>query len=265
MILEAKNISYSINTKAILKDVNLSFKEKTFYGILGPNGAGKSTFADIICGIKNDYSGNVLIKGKNIKSISLKEIAKYVSLVPQNFYLDFPFSIKEILLMGRHPHKKTFKTYSEKDYEMVDIVYDMFDFKLLNNNSVMDLSGGEKQRVFFAKSIVQDTPLVLLDESTSNLDIYYTHKLLKFMKKQVIEKNKTVIGIFHDINCALNYCDELIFLKEGEIIANGILDEVVNERTLFNLYNMDFEIFKNNENKIISILPKEEEKRYEKV
>ncbi|UYP00161.1 ABC transporter ATP-binding protein [Oceanotoga sp. DSM 15011] len=263
MILETVNLNYSINEHEILKNVNLCFEEGKFYGILGPNGAGKSTFIDIISAIKNNYKGKVFLNGKNIKELHLKEVAKMISLVPQNFYLDFPFSIKEILLMGRHPHKKFLKGYSEEDYLMVDKIYNKFNFNLLNNNSVMELSGGEKQRVFFAKALVQDTPIVLLDESTSNLDIYYTHMLLKDMKNLVKTQNKTVISIFHDINCAINYCDELIFMKNGQIITKGPLSETINEDNLFNLYNMNFKIFKN-KNKLISIIP-EEENLYEKI
>ncbi|MBP7238104.1 MAG: ABC transporter ATP-binding protein [Petrotogaceae bacterium] len=258
MVIEMRNVGYSINGHEILKNISLCLQKGRFYGVLGPNGAGKSTMIDILCGINRHYSGEVFIEGKDVKLTTPRELSRIISMVPQNFYINFPFSVKEVLMMGRHPHKKTFAPYTPKDYEVVDNIYSAFEFEKFEKTSVMEMSGGEKQRVFFAKALVQETPIIALDEATSNLDIYYTHKLLSVMKQQVLTANKTVISVFHDINTALCYCDDFIFIKDGTVTATGNMAQTMNQENLRGLYNMDFKIITQN-HRAVSILPNQEE------
>lgn len=237
-MIETKNVNLKIGNKDILKNINLRINKKGFYGILGPNGCGKTTLLDTLTGIRNDFKGTVSLFNKNIFTLTKKEIAKVVSLVPQNFDILFPFSIFEIVEMGRYPHKNRFEGLNCHDLEVINkVLKDMNLFEMKEQN-VMTLSGGEKQRVLFARALVQETALLFLDESTSNLDLYYTHTLLKMVKEKVLNSDLTVISVFHDFNLASMYCDEIFLMKEGRIKKHGTPESILNPENIFDIFKI---------------------------
>ncbi len=228
--IEAKKLSYYINKKPILKDINLCLDEGKFYGVLGPNGSGKTTLLDLLLGLIDKSSGDVLIDGISLESIKRNNLAQIIALVPQNFNITFPYKVQEILEMGRYPFKKRLRGLSSYDYDIIEAAKKSFNLYALDKKDITSLSGGEKQRIAFAKAIIQSTPVIFLDEATSNMDPYYAHFALNEVKKSIKDNKKTVISVFHDMNLAARYCDEIILLKDGNILDKGKTTKCVNNK-----------------------------------
>lgn len=250
--IEVKSLSYSIDKKDILKNINLHLGDGKFYGIIGPNGSGKTTFLDLLLRLRKKTQGEVLINNNSLESIQRVELAKLISLVPQNFDISFPYKVQEILEMGRYPYKKHLGGLSPEDYEIVDEIKKDFNLHKIENKCVTNLSGGEKQRVAFCKALIQKTPIVFLDESTSNMDPYYAHFALNEINKVIKTERKIVLGVFHDMNLAAHYCDEILLFKEGEVIAKGTTSEVLTTQNIKKVFNIESEaILRNGKRYII--------------
>ncbi len=209
----------------------------------GPNGCGKTTFIDLLMGHKRVTSGAVIYKGKNIAAYSRKLLAKEISLVPQNFYINFPFNAREIVMMGRYPYIPRFSPPSSEDIKVADEIMMKTGTKKFENRYMTELSGGERQRVVFARALAQNTPVLMLDEATSNLDISHTLNLLDIVADNVKKKGGTVIAVIQDINLAATYCDRMIFMKGGGIAAYGETDEVLTEATIKMVFNVRSKVY----------------------
>ncbi len=242
-VLEVRNLYFSYKETPVLDDVSYNFKRGVFYGILGPNGCGKSTFLDLLLGYLKPEKGEVILEQKNIKKYKKREIAKKIAYVPQNYAVNFPYTAEEIVLMGRYPYIPKFSLPTKKDYQLVEHIEKLMELDSLRHRIITNLSGGEKQRVMIARAIAQDTQLTLLDEPTSNLDIKHSLKILDIFRKKVKKENKTVICVFHNINEAAQFCDELIFMKKGNIIAAGCIEEVLNEDVLKEVFEIKCRIY----------------------
>jgi iron complex transport system ATP-binding protein len=233
------NISFAYDHDVIIKDVSCSFVSGHFYSIIGPNGSGKTTLLDLISGFLAPCKGRIHINQASILAYPKKEMAKKVALVSQDYTINFPFLVKEVVMMGRHPYIPRFSHPSPKDTEKVDTIMDVCGIHHLYNRKINELSGGEKQRCVFARALCQDTPILLLDEAFSNMDINHTLQMLHLIKQAVKEKNKLVINVFHDLNLASSWSDTLLMLKQGEIKAFGNSQEVLTQQTIKEVFNVE--------------------------
>ncbi len=241
-IYELNNINFSYNEKVILNDINLTFYKGLFYGIIGPNGAGKTTLLDILAGIKQAKSGSIRLFQKGINNYSKRELAKLIALIPQEYHIEFDFTVEEILLMGRYPHLARFQSISEYDQKIINKVINQLNLSKILKKYITELSGGEKQRVIFARALIQDTPILLVDEGTANLDIHYTIELMDILYQKV-KDGDTVIATMHDINLAANYCDYLIFIKDGNIITKDNTNCCLNSKIIRRVFNVESKIY----------------------
>ncbi len=243
MLIRAKNLCFSYNKKMIIKDLDLEINKGLFYGILGPNGCGKSTLIDLLTGLLKPESGIVEYKGRSIDSYSKGKLSKEIALVPQNFYINFPFTALDVVIMGRYPHMPKFSPPSSSDMKLVNRVMEITDTMKFKNRYMTEMSGGERQRIIFARALVQDTPVLMLDEATSNLDINHTLKLLNIVSNEILSGKKTVISVFQDINLAATYCDCLIFMKHGNIVTTGKVKEILLPDTIRKVFGVDSHIY----------------------
>jgi len=250
-MIDVKKINYSIDETPILEELSFKFDKGKFYGILGPNGSGKTTFLDILSGYKTATESEIYIEGKELKEYSHLMLAKKIAIVPQKFDIVFPFSVSDILEMGRYPYKKKFFSLQKKDYEIIDRVIKEIGLEEFLDKEITALSGGEEQRVIFGKALIQTTPILFLDESTSNLDPYYSHTLLSLVKKRVEEEQTTVIGVFHDFNLASLYCDEILLLEKGKIVTSGKTQDVLNSKKLEEVFNIGWQKYKTEKNTFV--------------
>lgn len=242
-MLTAERISYRYGDKKngsfAVADVSVSFEPGRFYGIIGPNGCGKSTLLDLLCAHKQADVGTLSYNGRTLTSYSKKRLARQIALVPQSVSLNFPYTAREVVTMGRYPHLGRFAAPTAADMDFVDHVLETCRAQELASRYMTELSGGEKQRVVFARALAQDTPMMLLDEPCANLDVRYALLLLDIAAKRVQQKGRMVVAVMHDINLAARYCDHLIFMESGRIRAAGPTRTVLDRDILTDIFGVD--------------------------
>jgi iron complex transport system ATP-binding protein len=249
-ILKIEKLSIAYGDKVILKDVDIAVNEGEFLGIIGPNGTGKSTLIKAITELIDIKGGKITINGRDNREISKKDRAKIIAVVPQEFNIDFEFNALDIVMMGRNPHMYEKKRIGENDLDIVKEAMIMTNTWQLKDRFFNEISGGEKQRVIIARAIAQQTRIILLDEPTAHLDIHHQLEILELVRMLKDKRNLTIIAVLHDINMAARFSDRLILLNGGEVMVDGVPDEVIDEKYLSKVYKMEMII---RQNKVLSV------------
>jgi len=225
-MISAKNISFSVHRKQLLHKFNVFVKDDSFTVIMGPNCAGKSTLLKILAGALLPTTGSVFMNDKLLSDYKTNELAKLRAVLSQHYHLNFPLDVKEIVMMGRYPYFDMQPTVA--DEVIVNDAMQQMQTERFSDRDYNTLSGGEAQKVQMSRVLAQigdikeEKKILFLDEPVSHLDIKYQHQLLT-AAKQLCANNVTVIAVLHDINLALNYADEIVFMRDGTI--KHILDE----------------------------------------
>lgn len=238
MEISGDNIKVSFGNANILKDVSIKAKSNKFVGIIGPNGSGKSTFLKCAYRVLKPDEGVVYIDNNELKKLTVKESAKKVAVVAQHNFYNFDFTIEEVVMMGRSPHKRKMERDNSEDYEIVNECLEKVGMTSFKGRNFSTLSGGEQQRIILARALAQKTQCVILDEPTNHLDIKYQLQLLDIVKSLDI----TVISAIHDLNIAAMYCDYLYAMKDGEVMVEGEPKEVLTPKMIKNLYEVDADV-----------------------
>ncbi|MBR3409336.1 MAG: ABC transporter ATP-binding protein [Candidatus Methanomethylophilaceae archaeon] len=245
MELKIKDVSFSYSSVPVLHDVSFELGGNELVSILGPNGVGKSTLIHCINKILAPTSGTVLIDGKDVSEIKLKELAKQIGYVPYSANDSFPLSVIDTVMIGRHPHSK----WGTLDKDL-DIVYDtlrMLGISHLAMRPFNELSAGQHQKVMLARGLVQEPEILLLDEPTSNLDVRHQLDVTKMLKKLSREKNILIVMISHDINIAAKYSDKIILMHKGSVFDMGEPNKVITAENLRTVYGVTAEITKDDD------------------
>ncbi len=227
MAFKLQQVSFSYRQARIFKAVDLDFGYGHFYGILGPNGSGKTTLLDLLCRHLKPEQGLILLDDRPLDTYTRRSLARKLALVPQQYVIGFPFSVREVVLMGRYAHLPRFTSPAKKDLEVVQQVLEETDTLGLAGRRITELSGGERQRVVFARALAQDTPVLVLDEATANLDINHALGLMRCVARRVRENNCCAIAVFQDINLAAAFCSHIVLLNRGKVVAAGKKKEVL--------------------------------------
>ncbi len=239
IVIEARNIKYRYRKDWVLNEFNLKVEQNEIVGIIGPNGSGKTTVIKLLSRVLYPESGYITLLGRNIASMKQKEIAKIVAVVPQGTSVAFPFTVREIVLMGRSPHLSLLQIERELDLKIVDHSMALTDSLEIADRNIDELSGGEQQRVIIARALSQEPKILLLDEPTSHLDINHQVEIYDLIKRLNSEKGLTVIIVSHDLNMASEYCDRLVLMKNGRIYKDGIPKEVITESNIRDVYGIN--------------------------
>ncbi|MDO5845861.1 MAG: ABC transporter ATP-binding protein [Methanocorpusculum sp.] len=234
--VSAENIAVSYGTQNIIPDLSLAIEQGGFIGILGPNGCGKTTFLRSLTRILPTDKGVVAISGKAIGEYDAKEFARTVGCVSQETEAAFAFTVKDIVLMGRNPHIGKLLPLSARDFAIADEAMKFTNTVHLKDRLVTELSGGERQRVMIAKTLAQQPDILLLDEPTNHLDICHQIEILQLIRDLTPEK--TVIGVFHDMNLASYFCDRLVLMEKGEIVSVGTPAEVLTTERIYQTFGV---------------------------
>jgi len=234
-ILELQQISFRRGSKMIVNSMNVSFEAGRFIGLIGPNGTGKSTLLRLMAKLLKPHGGNVFFRGRNLTEMTDLQVAKAITYMPQSTSLDFQFNVEQIVMMGRHPHRKKWQISQKDDRTIVEMAMKQTGITHLKERYITTLSGGERQLVFLARSIAQQSDVILLDEPTSDLDIYHQVQICEVIRS-LVQVGKTVVVAIHDINLATRYCDELMLLQNGEIIAFDSPEEAITIENLMRVF-----------------------------
>ena len=250
-IIEIKNLSFKYNTtKAIFSDLNLTIKKGEITTLLGKNGCGKSTLIKLLSKNITNYTGNIFLENKELKSYSLKELATKLSIVYQNNITPQEITVFDMVSFARLPYQNIFfYKQTKEDIEKINFALKETDLIEYKNTKVSELSGGQLQRVYIAMCLAQDTEIIILDEPTTFLDIKYQKSIMKLVKRLNQELDLTIIMVLHDINQAITYSDNIVALLDGEIIKNDKAHTLLDEKLLNKIYDTAIKI---ENNKVIS-------------
>lgn len=242
-MIKINNVYTGYDKIDIIKNANLEVNKNELFCIIGPNGCGKSTLLKAIANI-NDYTGSIKVLDKEIKSINRKELAKEIALMSQITEVYFSYTVYETISLGRYAHiKGAFTTLGKDDKIIIDSVIEDLSLKDIENKYISELSGGQLQRVFLARAIVQDPKVILLDEPTNHLDFKHQIELLENLKKWCINGERTVIGVLHDLNLVQIYADRVALINNGEIVKIGSSEEILKSKEVEDIYGINIREF----------------------
>ena len=230
-MIRLDSVGIKLGETTVLDGVSLSVEDGQFLALVGPNGAGKTTLLRTCNGLLGPSRGTVTVDGRDVSELSAREIGRLVATVPQETSLAFDFEVSEVVAMGRTPHRSRFSTASEADRAAVESALDRTDTVQFADRSVSALSGGERQRVVFARALAQETPVLLLDEPTASLDINHQVRTLS-LARDLAAEGKTVVAAIHDLDLAARFCDSVALLSDGEILASGRPEAVLDAERL---------------------------------
>ncbi len=239
MEIEFKDVTFGYHGgRNVLEDINLKIEGPGLVCIIGPNGVGKSTLVKMINKLLKPVKGEVLIDGRSTEEMTHKDIAEQVGFVPAGTMDVFSMTVIDTVLIGRH-NKSKWKT-TQTDLEVVHRVLDMLDLKDLAMRGFNELSAGQHQRVALARGLAMETPAIILDEPTSNLDVKHQVYVTELLRAIAVQQKKLVIMICHDLNIAARYSHPIIVLKEpGMVYKVGTPSEVMTEEAIREVYGID--------------------------
>ena len=242
-VIAARDVSCEVGATLLLDRVNLAADRAQLIGLIGPNGAGKSTLLRAIAGILGHDHGTVLLDGAEIGSMSPKDIASNLALVPQIAPYTHSFTSLELVLMGRYPHLGRFQIESESDRDIARSAMALTETEKLSDRTLDTLSGGERQRVFVSRALAQKPRVLLLDEPTSNLDILHQLKVLGLVRR-LVDTGLTAIAAIHDLHLAARYCDLLVLLSGGRVAATGTPEQVLSAENIESAFGVRSAVYR---------------------
>ncbi|MGD9497708.1 MAG: ABC transporter ATP-binding protein [Armatimonadota bacterium] len=236
IVLQARALHCGYDGRPVLRGVDLALYRGEFAGLIGPNGSGKTTLVRALAGRLPAQAGEVLLEGRPIAARPRREAARLLAVVPQISTPPFEFTVREIVAMGRTPHLGRLQPERPEDREAVERALRLTDVLELGQRPVTELSGGEFQRAVIARALAQEAPVMLLDEPVTHLDIGHQVGIFDLLARLNREEGRTILCVSHDLNLAAQYCDRLIALDEGVVVASGSPDEIVTEELVGRLY-----------------------------
>ena len=241
--VRAQNLTYEIQAETLLEGVDLHADRGQLVGLIGPNGAGKSTLLRAISGILNYREGTIRLDGDDLKSLSSRDIAAGLALIPQIAPYTHGFTSIELVLMGRYPHLGRFQIEGKEDDRIARDSMRLTRTEQFADRTLDTLSGGERQRVFVSRALAQQPRVLLLDEPTSNLDVLHQLKVLDLVRK-LVDGGLTAVAAIHDLNMAARYCDRLVLLKGGRVLAEGSPEEVLAPETIQSAFGVRAAVYR---------------------
>lgn len=241
MILRTENLTVSYGTQKVLDGLSLTLPAGKTTALLGPNGCGKSTLLNCFSRLITPKSGTIMLEDKSLSDFSSRQLARCLALLPQHHLTPEGITVRELVSYGRSPWLSLWGRLSAEDNTRINIAMNQTQTQFLAERRLTELSGGQRQRAFLAMVLAQDTPVVLLDEPTTYLDINHQVELMRLMD-ELKAVGKSVIAVLHDLNHASRYCDHLVVLANGRVAAQGAPEEVMKPELLKAVFSIEAEI-----------------------
>jgi iron complex transport system ATP-binding protein len=253
--LHCEQVSFAYGASEVLSAISCEVSAGEILGLLGPNGSGKSTLVRLMSGVRVPRVGRVTYDGRNLRTYSRDELARAIAVVPQETVIGLPFSVLEVVLMGRSPYLGKFGFESAHDLAVAQRAMEHTGVASLATREVHALSGGERQRVILARALAQEPRVLLLDEPTAFLDIKHQVAVYDLIKQLSREQDLAVVAILHDLNLASLYCDHLALLKAGRMFCQGTPEQVLTYANIKAVYETEVYIDLNDLTGKVQILP----------
>ena len=237
VFLQARSLTWSVGNARIVERLDLSIERGELVGVIGPNGAGKTTLLRLLSGLLVPTEGEVLLEGRHISRMESRDRARRMSFMSQDLSQVFPFTVMEILLMGRYPHLARFQKEGAEDLARARRMLSYVGLSAIEERGFSALSGGERQLVLFAKALVQDTDALLLDEPSSNLDIHHQDRIFS-MAQELAREGRVVVASVHNLSVAAQYCSRLVLLEKGRVASDGRPEQVLRSEILDRVYGI---------------------------
>ena len=234
--LRADCLSYAVDDKVLISGVELDLYSGSMLAVVGPNSAGKSTLCGVLSGDLPPVEGNVQMCGRNVRETKPAALARLRSMLTQHTPIRFPFTAREVVMMGRHPHIRRWRSHSEADYAAVEDAMKATQVMHLADRVYPTLSGGEQRRVSIARVLAQDAPVILLDEPTNALDIAH-QQLIMSLCRRLADEGRAVLAVLYDLNLAAAFTDQVMVISEGKVAATGRPEEVLTPHLLSEVFN----------------------------
>ena len=238
MIYDIRNLNFGYGTTVVLNQLSAGIAPGEFVAVVGPNGAGKSTLLKLLAGILPNFGGSIEFLGRQIRDYQPVDLAQKVAFVPQETHVVFPFTVDEMILMGRLPYRKGFVFDSADDSEFVRNAMALTGTSDLGSKMFNELSGGERQRVVLASALAQTPDVLLLDEPTVYLDMKHQVHFYQILEQLNAERNMTIIAVTHDINLAARYARRMIAIRNGAIAIDGEPEQILTPDTLYEIFEV---------------------------
>ena len=233
-MIQLQHIGVSYGDRVILHGLDAVIAAGRITAVMGPNGCGKTTLLRCIGGLLQPTEGQVLVDGRRVEDYSARELAQQVAFVRQHPQTDFEFSAFESVLMGRNPYQRRLQNESQKDWDIVERCMRQTGTWHLRLAKPAQMSGGELQRVMIARALAQETPVLLMDEPVSNLDIAHQLEIMRLLR----QAGKTTVIVIHDLNLALHFCDDMLLLHEGGMLYHGPIAEGLTDERIATVYGV---------------------------
>lgn len=244
-VLEISHLFGGYGKDTVIKDAGLKIQKGEFLGIIGPNGSGKSTLLRLMSRVLPPQQGTIKFQGRDIQRIVLKEFCRHVAFVPQDTLINFPFSVEEVVLMGRIPHLGRLQYETKQDMEIAERCLSLTDTLSIKGKGIDGISAGERQRAIIAKALAQEPILLFLDEPTSHLDIGHEAQIMDLLKRLNRDKSLTIVMVLHDLNLASEYCSRIILLDRGGVFQDGTAEEILTYQNIESVYKTTVIVNKN--------------------
>lgn len=254
--MEAREASFSyVRNNPVLNAVSLELRRGEILGVVGPNGVGKSTILKILSGYIRPLSGEILLGGIPVRDMSDRERARRLALVPQNVYAPVPFTVADVIRMGRRARLSRFSRLSTSDHEVIADTIDGFELGVIAERPISELSGGERQKTMIAAALAQEPEVLLLDEPTSHLDIGNSARVMQTLLEWRRAKNASLLLVTHDVQTAARCCDRIVMLSGGSVLTQGRPSEVLTVEILRQVYGRGVVMHTNPDDNLPVILP----------
>ncbi len=254
-VLSVEGVSFRYGARWVLRDLNFQVRQGEILGILGPNACGKTTLVRLLDGVLRPERGRIVLKGRDLRGLRRREIARHVAVVPQETPMLYGFAVMEVVLMGRNPHLPPLGFEGREDVGIALRSLERTNCSGLLDRDVNELSGGERQRVFIARALAQEPEVLLLDEPTVHLDLRHQMEFLDLLVRLNREDGITIVWVSHELNLAAVACERLLLMKGGEIHALGSPEDVLTPASIWEVYGRRVVVDRNPQNGAPRITP----------
>ena len=241
--ISLQQLSFSYPTRPVLQDISLEIPHQSLLALIGPNGGGKTTLLRVMSKALRPQRGAILFDGQPLASFNARKLAQKLAVISSEQHFEFPFSVADVVAMGRFPHLNRLERMSDRDWKIVDEAMERTSVLDFRHRSISELSSGEKQRVLIARAIAQQPSILMLDEPNAHLDINHQIAIFNLLRTLNRRHQMTVIVVLHDLSAAAAFCEAMVLLHRGQIVRTGTPAEVIREDLIRQTYGAEVVVF----------------------